>query len=393
MQKQFLIAATLLIALCSCDQGKINQNQVSESNDSAIVGHGVGYDSGTGERPAANAEYPNRRKHTFLHPSIPSIGANIDAVRFFEGPYYPPAKEQRQYRISFDARRSRYINWELNLTHKAPGQIVTFQIDSEWYRGGKLFYRYSSRHSIESNWEYSYMSHSYTMGQWTQGIYRVDLWIGKQKIASEYFDIYNADCSGDLSFKDAGMVDDLRRQSDSMRLAMALHNRGGQCLLNGHLDAALQDFSEAIQTHSDFSMAYYHRGLVLMELKRPKEALADLEVAIRDVKSEDYYAARARVQFQLENDPEALSDFNRAIELDPKRAEFYHDRGIVLYYLGEDENSLRDLKQAASMYQSTNEPTKSTKVNTDIDILEGRTAGNLNLYDRGRLFTLAEINE
>ena len=164
-------------------------------------------------------------------------------------------------------------------------------------------------------------------------------------------------------------------------------------MLNGHLDAALQDFSEAIQTHSDFPMAYYHRALVLMELQRPKEALADLEVAIRDVKYDDYYAARARAQFQLENDPDALSDLNRAIELDPKRAEFYHDRGIVLYYLGEDQNALHDLKQAASMYQSRNEQAKSEKVNADIDILEGRTPGNLNLHDRGRLFTLAEIKD
>lgn len=409
MKKQLLFVAALIVFICSCDPGKekVTQKKESEVNDSPISGPGVGHDVGTRERSRENTDYPNRRKHSFLHPYIPSIRANIDSVKFFEGPYSPPEKEQRQYRTGFDRRKTRYINWELNLTHKPPGQTVYFRIDSEWYKNAKLFYRYSMNATIEADWEYSYQSHSYNMGQWSRGIYRVDLSIGGQKVASEYFDVYNADCSGDLTLHGTDTVDGLRRQADSyrssrnssqyqdalLRLGIALHNRAGQCFLNGHLDASLQDFSEAIQIHPNFHLAYYHRALVLLDLKRPKEALADLEAAIRDKKIDDYYAARAQAQFHLENDPEALADLNRAIELNSKRPDFYHDRGIVWYYLGEDQSALRDLKQTATMYQSRNEQEKYQKVAADIDILEGRTQGNLILYGTGRRFTLAELKD
>ncbi|HEY7161314.1 MAG TPA: hypothetical protein VH815_08640, partial [Acidobacteriota bacterium] len=254
-------------------------------------------------------------------------------------------------------------------------------------------------------WTYSYNSHGYTMAPWTQGIYRVDLLIAGQKIASEYFDVYNADCSGDLSFVDAGKVNDLRQAVESARnsgddsqyqdallqLAIALHNRAGQCYINGNVDAAVQDFTEAIQFLPDFPMAYYHRGLALMDLRRTKDALSDFNSAINYKQEADYYAARGRAQFEIENDSEALEDLNRAIDLDSKQAEFYHDRGIVDYYLSDDKNALQDLNQAAAMYQSQNEQEKYQVVASDIDILEGRKQGYLKLYDRGRSFTMAKI--
>jgi tetratricopeptide (TPR) repeat protein len=389
-----IFAVTLIVVICSCDSNeRVAQN---ESSDSAITGKGVGYDASAGERPATDStssDYPNRRKHTFLHPFINTIGANLDVVKFFEGPYYPPPKEQRQYRIGFDARRARYINWELNLTHQPPGRVVSFRIDAEWYQGGELFYRYSTDNSIQADWESSYMSHSYSMAPWVQGIYRVDLSIGGQKIASEYFDVYNSDCSGDLSLAGANEVENARRQNDPLLLAVALHNRAGQCFINGNLDAAYEDFSEAIRIEPTLRMAYYHRALVLMDWKRYKEALSDLDAAIRVKEYDDYYAARAHAHFMLENDGQALSDLNNAIDMNSESPEHYQDRGIVWYYLGEDENALRDLKQAASMYQSENEQRKLNTVSEAIDILEGRRTGTLMPRDRGRLFTLAKLSE
>jgi tetratricopeptide (TPR) repeat protein len=401
MKKQLLFAATLIVALCSCDPSR---TQRTESDDLPITGQGVGQggSSNSNDRPVINNNYPNRRKHA-VH--ITSINVDVNEVKFFEGPYWPPPKEQRKYRVSFDRRNTRYINWELNLFHKPPGQPVHFNIDAQWYQSGELFYRYTTNNSIQADWENSYWSHSYSMSPWTPGIYRVDLSIAGQKIASEYFDVYNANCSGSLTFPGTGQVDQLRREAESYRynndsryqdtllqLAVALHNRGGQCFLNGNLDAAYEDLSETIKLQPSFGMAYYHRALVLLDLKHPKEAVSDLEIALRDKANDDYYAARARAQFALENDPQALSDLDNAIRINSKRPELYHDRGIVLYYLGEDQTALEEFKKAASMYQSQNESKKYQDVNVDIDILEGRKQGILTLNDRGRLFTLAELN-
>jgi hypothetical protein len=408
MKKGALIVV-LMVAFCSCNPSKNDStyNQQGEP-DPSLSRAGKGFESGSPhERKSKKTEKRNQRKHEYAHPYIASINATLNGINFFEGPYNPQSKDQRQYRNSFDARTARYINWEINLTHNAPGRPITFQIDSQWFRSGELFYRHTVNHTIQADWTYSYNSHGYSMAPWIQGIYRVDLLISGQKIASEYFDIYNADCSGDLSFIDSSKVTELRQAVESARnggddsqyqdtllqLAIGLHNRAGQCYINGNVDAAIQDFTEAIQYLPDFPMAYYHRGLALMDLKRYKDALADFDNAINYKQEADYYAAHGRAQFELENDSDALDDLNRAIDLDSKQPAFYHDRGIVEYYLSDDKSASQDLNQAASMYQSQNEQEKYKVVASDIDILEGEKQGYLKLYDTGRSFTMAKLKD
>lgn len=406
MKNRFLLIV-LILAMCSCSSSKNDSySQQGGQPDPLLSRPGKGFsNAGSPQKKTKKTENRNQRKHEFVHPYIASINANLNELNFFEGAYSPQPKDQRQYRIGFDARTTRYINWEINLTHTAPGRPVTFEINSEWFKSGEMFYRHTLTHTIQADWTYSYNSHGYSMAPWTQGVYRVDLSIAGQKIASEYFDVYNADCSGDLSLVDISKVDDLRREAESYRnsgndsqyqdallqLAIALHNRAGQCYINGNVDAAVQDFTEAIQWLPDFPMAFYHRGLALLDLKRSKDALADFDSAIKYKQEADYYAARGRAQFELENDTEALDDLNRAIDLDSKQAAFYHDRGIVQYYLSDDKAALQDLNQAATMYQSQNHQEKYKVVVSDIDTLEGRKQGYLKLYNTGRSFTMAKI--
>jgi tetratricopeptide (TPR) repeat protein len=405
--KNRLIVMALILAICSCSSSK-NDSSYSQQGgdpDPSLSRPGKGFaNSESQPKKTKKTENRNQRKHEFAHPYIASINATLNGINFFESGYNPQAKDQRQYRIGFDARTTRYINWEINFTHNAPGRPITVQIDSQWFKSGEMFYRHTVNHTIQADWTYSYNSHGYSMAPWTQGIYRVDLLIAGEKIASEYFDVYNADCSGDLSFVDASKVDELRQAVESARnsgndsqyqdallqLAIALHNRAGQCYINGNVDAAVQNYTEAIQFLPDFPMAYYHRGLALMDLKRTQDALSDFNSAISYKQEADYYAARGRAQFESENDSEALEDLNRAIDLDSKQAEFYHDRGIIEYYLNDDKAALQDLNQAASMYQSQNQE-RYQVVSSDIDILEGRKQGYLKLYDPGRSFTMAKI--
>lgn len=405
--KKCLLIIALIVTICSCSlKDDTTYNQQGGEPDPSLSRPGKGYqNTERKERKTTKTENRSQRKHEFAHLYIPSINANVNVVNFFEGPYSPPSRDQRKYRVSFDARTARYINWELNLAHKPPGRPMSFQIYSEWFKNGEPFYHFTVNNTIQPDWEYSYVSHSYSMAPWTQGVYRVDLSIGDQKIASEYFDVYNADCSGDISLADTSKVDELRREVESSRgsendsqyqdallqLAIALHNRAGECFINGNLDAAVQDFTEAIQLYPDFHMAFYHRAVVFLDLKRPKDALTDLDAAIKYKQDADYYAARGRVQFELENDAEAFDDLNRAIDLDSKHPEFYHDRAIVQYYLGDDKSALQDLNQAATMYQSQNQQDRYQVVASDIDFLEGRKQGYLKLYNTGRAFTMAKI--
>lgn len=128
--------------------------------------------------------------------SIPSLNATVSEVKFFESPYDAPPKDDRVYRTSFSRTNSRYIVWELNLTHPAPGKKVDFVIDHIWYNpNGTEIFRGSFKSYIDATWTTSYRNTGYgwreaSSNTWTAGTYRVDLYVEGAKVASDSFTIY-----------------------------------------------------------------------------------------------------------------------------------------------------------------------------------------------------------
>lgn len=128
--------------------------------------------------------------------AIDFLSAKVTEVKFFEGGYDPPAKEQRSYRTSFSRTATRYVNWELNLTHPAPGLKKDFGIEHIWYNSyGTEIFRSSFNSYIQSDWTYSYHNSGYgwreaASNTWVAGTYRVDLYVHGIKVASETFNIY-----------------------------------------------------------------------------------------------------------------------------------------------------------------------------------------------------------
>jgi tetratricopeptide (TPR) repeat protein len=47
----------------------------------------------------------------------------------------------------------------------------------------------------------------------------------------------------------------------------------------------------------------------------------------------------------------ALSDFNKAININPREAQAYANRGVLYYSLQEREKAIRDLRQAAELFR------------------------------------------
>ncbi len=128
--------------------------------------------------------------------SIPSLNATVSEVKFFESPYDATPKDQRVYRTSFSRTNSRYIAWELNLTHPAPGTKKDFVVDAIWYNAqGTEIFRGSLNSYIEATWTTSYRNSGYGWREaanntWTAGTYRVDLYVEGIKVASENFTVY-----------------------------------------------------------------------------------------------------------------------------------------------------------------------------------------------------------
>ena len=47
----------------------------------------------------------------------------------------------------------------------------------------------------------------------------------------------------------------------------------------------------------------------------------------------------------------ALSDYNKAININPREAQAYANRGVLYYSLQEREKAIRDLRQAAELFR------------------------------------------
>jgi len=127
---------------------------------------------------------------------IPSLNATVSEVKFFESGYDATPKDQRVYRTSFSRTNSRYIAWELNLTHPAPGTKKNFVVDAIWFNAyGTEIFRASLNSYVDATWTTSYRNSGYgwrevSNSTWTAGTYRVDLYVEGTKVASENFTVY-----------------------------------------------------------------------------------------------------------------------------------------------------------------------------------------------------------
>jgi hypothetical protein len=122
---------------------------------------------------------------------IPSLQATISQLNFYEGGYDGVAREQRQYNTSFSPSNSRYIYWELNLDHPAPGRRIDFTVDAVWTApDGSEFARQSLGSYLLETWSSSYHQIGRGWrepGNWNPGTYRVDLMVNGEKVASGSF--------------------------------------------------------------------------------------------------------------------------------------------------------------------------------------------------------------
>ncbi len=161
-----------------------------------------------------------------------------------------------------------------------------------------------------------------------------------------------------------------------------------ECINN--MDAAVSDYSKAIEILPEDGKAYYMRGMLLWRscdaiaindleksaelgykpakdfLSRKTSAINKLpqknierslqEEAIRiftesirlDPSNASTYLNRGMAYERVNNMRQAISDYSKAIELAPDYGKAYYVRGTLLWYL-DDETSIRDLRRAAEL--------------------------------------------
>ncbi len=144
------------------------------------------------------------------------------------------------------------------------------------------------------------------------------------------------------------------------------YNRAREWYIKGDFDRAIENFTRAIElsSHPDYrnggrrqnwneemhlTNADSHSAAIVMI--DPLTALAFEGRALARFRTGDTEAAIADSDRAIAINPGlgALADFDQALQLDPRRAEFYSDRGEAREEMGNVDDALRDLDQAVAL--------------------------------------------
>ena len=133
--------------------------------------------------------------------------------------------------------------------------------------------------------------------------------------------------------------------------ALAYYERGRAYRLSGQFEAALGDLSAAISHAPEYSPAYVQRGWVYADQGDYAQGLADANRAIAlNSRSAEAFLLRGVASFHTnEGWDQAISDYGRAITLDPSLYAAYYNRAILFFAQDDTHEAIRDFDQAIAL--------------------------------------------
>jgi len=113
----------------------------------------------------------------------------------------------------------------------------------------------------------------------------------------------------------------------------AYYNKGMAHLQLNQLEPAIQDFSKAIQKNPKAVDAVFQRGLAYLDLGANYNAKEDASRMVSESPSDwrSYFLA-GLTEEKLKNYPEALQSFQKASELAPKNSDLLVNQATIYFY-------------------------------------------------------------
>jgi tetratricopeptide (TPR) repeat protein len=130
------------------------------------------------------------------------------------------------------------------------------------------------------------------------------------------------------------------------QVAELFNYRGVAFRLNGELDRAISDYSQAIKLNGRLAVAYNNRGVAYDRKADYERAIHDYDQAIKLKPSSETHFNRGNVYLAKSQYDRAIDDFNQAIKLRPDFAPAFDNRCWARAVVGILKQALADCNEA-----------------------------------------------
>ena len=180
--------------------------------------------TGSAPTPAPTPVQPPADQNAVFLGNIPSLNAQVTALRFFESGVNVLARESWIYADRFIQHGTRYINWELSLQNQPLDHRITFEIEAVWSTiNGQIINKLKQDAYIDPGAISPYYYRGWgseNPGQaFAPGMYKVELFVEGNLIARAPFEVVETP-SGvmETDGKYLGSIPNLRAQVTSIRV-------------------------------------------------------------------------------------------------------------------------------------------------------------------------------
>jgi len=131
----------------------------------------------------------------------------------------------------------------------------------------------------------------------------------------------------------------------SQEISIQLIEEGIDDYSEGNYSEAVQLFNEALSRDPEQGIAYFYRGLIFAIINNYQEALKDfnraIEIQPKEISLDRIYDLRGNCYEDLGDRQKAIKDYEKAIEINPSLVSAHHRRGSILSIWGMMSNDTK----------------------------------------------------
>ncbi len=120
------------------------------------------------------------------------------------------------------------------------------------------------------------------------------------------------------------------------------YNEANRQFQNGNYDSALSLVDELIKDDSEYQLTLNLKGLILVELGRPKDAIENYEKALSIEHNAVIFHNKGLALEKIKYFDDAMTAYDTAIMMDSTKGEFFYNRGQLYQKLGKYDNAINN---------------------------------------------------